>query len=249
MLTRDYLYISGESGTQPQVAVIVLPEIYGPVDSIKRVADRFAREFGVLGVVLDHFFSVTGESKVLDYQTGRDEGMALMQQETGMDFLSLFDSMVDELFEAYPSLEKIVVCGFCFGGRLSYVAGVNPNVGQIFSFYGAGANNPNFVEKQSAIESLVSARAKDTGLHIMSFYGATDSTITADDRLHTRAQLAQAEIDYTEKIYPTGHAFFNEDRDTYAQTPARAAWDEIAKVMGHSSQAGKTIGSTSDETK
>jgi carboxymethylenebutenolidase len=119
MLSRNYLYTSGDSTNKPTGAVIVLPEIFGPTDSIKRVADRFAKEFGMLGVVLDHFYSVNGKSEAFDYQTGRETGVELMQQEKGADFLKLFNTAVSELMAEYSSLEEITVCGFCFGGRLS----------------------------------------------------------------------------------------------------------------------------------
>jgi len=231
MLSRDYLYISGESATNPTSAVIVLPEIFGPTDSIKRVADRFAKEFGMLGAVLDHFYSVSEKSEVFDYQTGREAGFALMQQEKGADFLELFNTAVSELMAEYPTLEEIVVCGFCFGGRLSYVAATNMNVKKVISFYGAGANQPDFNKDKSAIQSVVDARSNDEALRIMSFYGAQDGSIAPDDRLHTRSLLTQANIEYIEKVYPTGHAYFNEDRETYHEASAIASWQDIEKFM------------------
>lgn len=231
MLTRDYLYICGDSAAQPTVAAVVLPEIFGPTDSIKRVADRFAKDFGMLGVVLDHFYAVTGKSEAFDYHTGREAGMALMQKETGKAFSELFNTAVAELMAEYPSLQQIVVCGFCFGGRLSYVAATNKQVSQVISFYGAGANMPDFMGDQSAIESLAQARRGDEALRVLSFYGAQDGSIPPDDRLHTRSLLDQAGIHYTEKVYPTGHAYFNEDRETYHQASADASWQDIKKLF------------------
>jgi carboxymethylenebutenolidase len=106
-----------------------------------------------------------------------------------------------------------------------------PNVKKVISFYGAGANQPDFNGNKSAIQSLVEARSNDTALRVLSFYGAQDGSIPPDDRLHTRSLLNQASIKYTEKVYPTGHAYFNEDRETYHEASAAASWQDIEKFM------------------
>ncbi|GAB4146642.1 MAG: dienelactone hydrolase family protein [Patescibacteria group bacterium] len=222
------------SSTQPdsETAIIVLPEIFGLTGSIREVVDRFATETNYPSFGLDFFFELTGQPNNFDYSQDIGKGVDLMNQMTGEKFISIFERALNEIQENNPNIQNFTVCGFCFGGRLALLSGTNLKVKNIISFYGGGANQPDFYQKHSAVESLVNSRRNDTELRILAFFGAEDQSIPADDRQRTQGLLNTADLNYIFEVYKnTGHAFFNKDRDTYVPEAATEAWEEVKKFL------------------
>lgn len=234
-MSQLYLYASEQNPqhTQATRAVIVLPEIFGITDFIKRTTEKFASEFALPSFALDHFYSVTGKAEVFDYHTGIEQGEAVMGQVTGEGFYKLFTQALDDIQAELSSVKSFVVCGFCFGGRLAYLAGMDKRVAKAISFYGGQPHIPDYYEGKSPIEALVAARQGDSKLAILSFYGGQDESILSDDRAKTKQALLAAKIDYTEKVYDeAGHAYFNDSRtDRYHSEAALASWADIQDFL------------------
>lgn len=232
----QYLYKSSKSSNS-KTAIIVLPEIFGLTDFITSTTDRFAEEFKVSAYALDFFFQLTGEPNKFDYNSdeGAQTGMDLMKKMTGEDFVNIFEQAVDHIVADLGGVEEIVVCGFCFGGRLAYLSSIETRVKKIISFYGAGANKPNYYSDSSAIEQLCEARSSDESLQVLSFYGAEDDSINQEDRDKTKKAMQEANISYHDIVYPdTGHAFFNNTRQSmYNEESANKAWREIIKFISN----------------
>ena len=230
-MNLDYLYESQHNSKASvlNTAVVVLPEIFGLTDFITDVADRFANEFNMPSFALDFFYQLTGEPNKFDYSSDMQKGIELMQKMRGEDFLEIFNSTVDKISATYPEVQNIVVCGFCFGGRLAYIAGLNDKVKKKVSFYGAGANQPNYVQEHSSIEALSAKRTNDSNLSILSFYGGVDESIPQEDRTKTKSLLSAASIRYQEVVYANaGHAFFNNQRpEMYNAKASELAWKTI----------------------
>lgn len=227
-----YLYKSSVE-SDSKTAVIVLPEIFGLTDFVTGVADRFAREFSTHAFALDFFYQLTGEPNKFDYEKDREKGHDLMQRMTGEDFVNIFEQAVDHIAAQIPGLESIVVCGFCFGGRLAYMSATESRVKKIISFYGAGANKPNYYSDNSAVELLCETRSNDESLSILSFFGEDDQSIPKSDREKTKQTIEAAGLSYKEVVYAdTGHAFFNDARVAmYNKDSSRKAWQEIIKFI------------------
>lgn len=233
-MNQEYLYTSNHYTGSSDTAVIVLPEIFGLTDFITSTADRFADEFKISSYALDFFYQLTGKLNKFDYESDMQKGVELMQQMRGEDFLQIFNDAVNNVMSDHPEVKNFIVCGFCFGGRLVYLTGLNENVKSIISFYGAGANGLDYIQGRSCIESLASKRTNDSSLRILSLYGGTDESIPTEDRAKTKSLLEEANIIYREVLYPeAGHAFFNNQRpDRYNPEASGAAWCEIISFLG-----------------
>lgn len=232
-MNTEYLYTSKHYTGSSDTAVIVLPEIFGITDFITRTADRFAEEFQCHSFALDFFYQLTGTPNKFDYESDMQRGVELMQQMRGEDFLMIFNDAIEQITATYPSIQNFVVCGFCFGGRLAYLSGLNDMVKKIISFYGAGANQPNYIEGKSCIDALSNKRSNDPALSVLSLYGGIDESIPTEDRLKTKSLLDEAGINFKEVVYPeAGHAFFNDQRaDRYDSDASNAAWENIISFL------------------
>ena len=227
-MNKPYLYTNTAHYTQESTkAVIVLPEIFGITDFIKGVTDRFAEEFSLPAFALDHFYPVTGKQEVIPY-TEMQRGSELKDQLQASDFVKLFSTALDEIQQEIPEIMEFIVVGFCFGGRLAYLAGMDERVSKVVSFYGGQPHLPNYFESKSPIEALIDARG-GSRLNVLAFYGGQDESIPADDRTKTKELLELAEIDYTEKVYEqAGHAYFNDSRaERYSAEAAKESWNVI----------------------
>lgn len=230
-MNGDYLYINPDHISGKNWALVVLPEIYGLHDFIKSTTDRLAEQSGVLGIALDHLYTATGQARVYDYQTEAEAGADAMQKVTGEKFVQLLRQTLDQAQAKHPEIKQFVVLGFCFGGRLALLAGVDRRVAKIVSFYGGGPHQP-FYQGQGAVEALAKARRDDNSLHILALYGGQDSLIPAEDRDKTEQLLKAASIDYRAVVYPeAGHAFANDEREHYNQPAAEAAWREVSDYL------------------
>lgn len=231
MLT-EYLYKSNKPSDSKR-AIVILPEIYGLKPFAKELADRCAAELGFTGYALDYFWALTHESNDFDYQAGMGRGIELMNQMTGELFMELLGKVIERIKLEQPELERLVVVGFCFGGRLAYLSGVHDTVTDIISFYGAGSTKPGFYHDDSAISATVQARQGMQDLRVLGLFGAEDDSIPEDDRKTIAEQLQGAGISVTLHEYVAGHAFFNADRtDRYVAEAASQAWHDVKTWLG-----------------
>jgi carboxymethylenebutenolidase len=146
---------------------------------------------------------------------------------TGQDFVNIFSKALKEISSSQPQLESIFVIGFCFGGRLAYLSGLNSTVKKIVSFYGAGGHTPSYYQDKAPIEALCQERKEDESLDVLSFYGNKDGSIPEADRQLTSQEFRNAGINYIEKIYDAGHAYFQPGRDSYDEPSAVASWQDL----------------------
>ncbi len=179
--------------------------------------------------MIDYFYLLTNQSNVLS-ENDREKVHGLMQNFKGDDFLVFFKKVLSEIKLAYPNLQKFTVIGFCFGGRLAYIAGGEPEVSKVISFYGGGVHAPNYVVGKTPVEYLVSKRAQ-TPLQIEGFFGIQDKSIPEEDRVKTKEQLAQAGVAYEAHEYEAGHAYFQEGRFNFNELASKASWEVLKKIF------------------
>ena len=228
-MNKSYIYTN--SSNKSNKAVIVLPEIFGITDFIKRTTDRFAEEFELPAFAIDHFYAVTGKVEIIEY-ADMQHGSAIKDRMTGDGFYEFFTKALDEIQAEYRNIKEFVVVGFCFGGRLAYLAGMDGRVNKVVSFYGGQPHLPNYYDGNSPVEALISAKG-GSGLQVLSFYGGQDESIPAEDRAKTKQLLGAAGIGYTEKVYgQAGHAYFNDSRpERYSAKAAEGSWVDIKKFI------------------
>ncbi len=205
----------------------MLPDIWSQTDYATTTAQDLSQRYDQPCYVLDYFYQLTKKANNFDPQTDQAEAVGLMAKLTGEDFVAIFQSALEEIQKAQPQIVELTVLGFCFGGRLAYLAGLSKIVTKLVSFYGAGAHTADFYQGHTPIEALALARGGDTSLKVLSFYGSQDASIPEPDRAKTALELRNAPITYTAKQYPAGHAYFQQSRDSYVQAAAEKSWHDL----------------------
>ena len=223
-----YIYATNTEGEHAS-AIIMLPDVFGQTDYAKATADALAKRFARPVFLLDYFYELTGVPNVFA-QDKFDDIRPIMEQMTGQHFVEIWGQMMGEITKAHPAIEHFGVIGFCFGGRLTYLAALDPKVDHLMSFYGAGANNP-FYKGKTSIEALIEARRDDKNLHVISFYGTQDESIPPEDRAATEQALTEAEIDYQAREYDAGHAYFQAGRPSHDQAAAEKSWADLETFL------------------
>ena len=198
--------------------VVVLPEIFGVNGFVTSIVERVAPLVAVAAAD-DFALAATGTPRVFAY-ADMDEAHTVAKSVSGAVFLKNFQAHLDAIQSTRPSVTKFAVIGFCYGGRLAYLAGIDQRVQKIVSFYGTGPHVQDFYNGQSALAALASTRSSNPP-HVLSFYGGLDTSIPESDRALTKQLLADAHIPYEEVVYPeAGHAFMNFERDNRYHEPS-----------------------------
>ena len=126
-------YRADPSGT-PKGAVVILPEVLGLNDRIRKVADGFA-EKGYVAVAPSLFDKVKPDVSLADDEAGLTEGRSL-SAEVGTEWsLSAIQATVDSVKDA----GKVAVLGYDWGGYLAFLsANQVKGIACAISYYGDG---------------------------------------------------------------------------------------------------------------
>ncbi len=179
-------YLATPSGTGPWPGVVMVHEIFGLDDVMRRQADRLARA-GFLTLAVD-LFSAGGARRCL-VSTMRSlmsgKGRAFADIETGRSWL----------LESADCTGKVGVIGFCMGGGFALLTAAT----------GFDAASANYGQLPKDIDAVL-----DDACPIVGSYGGRDFTLKgAAAKLD--AALTRAGVVHDVKEYPSaGHAFLND---------------------------------------
>lgn len=221
-------------GKTPKGGLIVIHEIWGLVDHIKSIADRFAAEgylvvapdilsrAGIhpeLGVELNEIMKSTDEKVRTEGQPRLREAFSAMRAPGFAEWaVPALQRVVDYLAEQPGVDGRIAVTGFCFGGTYSFaLAAADDRVLAAIPFYGAP---PELSEVPK-----ISAR-------VLALYGRNDPSLMEGLPAVTEA-MQNAGIDFESKVYEgTGHAFFNDTNEhAYDADAAADAWSRSTSFL------------------
>ncbi|MBI2371575.1 MAG: dienelactone hydrolase family protein, partial [Deltaproteobacteria bacterium] len=110
-------YVAKPDGQGPFPAVVVIMEVWGLVDHIKDVTERFARE-GYVGICPDLFHRTNGPGPIKDMADimrvvgGLPDRQAVRDMKGSVEYLKA---------QPYVKKDAIGVVGFCMGGTYSYL--------------------------------------------------------------------------------------------------------------------------------
>lgn len=202
-----------ESGRGP--GVVVIQEWWGLTSHIADVTNRLAAQ-GFVALAPDLYGGTTTHDA--------DEAGRLMQELPVRDAARDLGGAVDYLLghEAVTS-SRVGAVGFCMGGGFVLVlaAQQGDKIGAAVPFYGVlGEDYPSF-------EGLSAP--------LLGHFGAQDEMAPPEavqqlaDRIE---QESGARPDF--RIYPAGHAFFNDENllGTYAPDHAAEAWQSTVEFLG-----------------
>lgn len=179
--------------------IVVIQEIFGVNDHVRRVADGFA-EAGYTAIA-PSFFDHLETGVELGYnEEGYTRGKALVM-ELGMD-RAVED--VASAAEAISSAGRIGTVGYCWGGTIAMLAAMRLGLPSV-SYYGA-RNVPFLGEKPKA--------------PVMFHFGEKDKSIPPEMVQKHREMLPQMEV-FT---YPADHAFNRDVGQQYDEASAKLAY-------------------------
>ena len=190
---------------QPRGGVVVIQEIFGLNSHIKRVAEQYAG-LGYLTVAPALFDRIKRNVEVpySDLQAGLD----LMMKTTNEGVLADVNAAVGALAHA----GRTGMVGYCWGGRVTYLAACRINIAAAICYYGGG------------IAQLLDEQPR---CPIMFHHGERDAFIPASDVAKIRAAVPKG-IFY---LYPANHGFNCTDRADYDVASARLAFERSSEFF------------------
>lgn len=219
----------------PKGAIIVIHEIWGLVDHIKSIADRYAAE-GYVAIAPDILSNAgvtpTVGQELHDLAMNPDEAtrtaaqplmreklVAAREPEYGAWAIAQLRTVVDYLESDESVGDRIAVTGFCFGGSYAFaLAAADSRLKAAAPFYGAPP-------EESDIASI--------GCPVHAFYGGLDERLMESLPSVSKA-MADAGVDFEATVYEGArHAFFNDtNATTYDAEAATDAWERILSFVG-----------------
>ncbi|NVN00736.1 dienelactone hydrolase family protein [Arthrobacter sp. SDTb3-6] len=222
---QDFGAYRAEPAGRVRGAVVVIHEIWGLVDHIKDVADRFAAA-GYLAVAPD-LMGLAGLDATLLAELGADRSDPARRTEIQPRIRAAMEPMrepgragqiqagVAAVFEhleaSAEGAGRTAVAGFCFGGSYSFALAVaEPRLAAAVPFYG----HANYT-----VAELAGIRCP-----VLAFYGEEDKALT-DDLPGLIERMREAGVDFRYTVFAgAGHAFFNDTNPvSYRAEPARIA--------------------------
>ena len=205
-------YLGRPSGEGPWPTVIVIQEWWGLDNQTESIVDRFAG-LHYLAFAPDLYH---GEVAMLG---DSEKANTLKDKYVG--------SAPDDLNKTFDALKshqdcngKVGTVGFCFGGRMALVLGMNRPVDAVCTFYGGGMQN--------IFGQLGKLKAPVLGLYGDQDQSVPKGTVEEFDKL-----LDKLGVQHEVVIYPNaGHAFMRDrDPSTYRPEAAKDGWERATKFF------------------
>jgi carboxymethylenebutenolidase len=200
-------------------AVIVVQEAFGVNDYVAQVARDLASEGW--HAVAPEFFHRNGGG-VVSYEGGME---GVLEKFAGLDdskVLDDLDATIGLLHERGFEDRSIGLVGFCWGGRVSFLAAARRPLGAAVGFYGGGIVTARFPQFPALLGEASSLKTPWLGL-----FGDQDQSIPVEDVETLRTALGTAPVDHDIVRYPdAGHGFHCYARaGHFHKESAEDAWD------------------------
>jgi carboxymethylenebutenolidase len=202
-------------GTGP--AVLIFQEIFGVNGHIRAVADQYAAA-GYVALAPDVFWRNAPRVELTYEGADRDRGIELMKK-TDVELTVVDIATAAATLRARSEVSgKLAAIGYCFGGRLAYLAAAAGSVDAAVSYYGGGIQN--------ALE-----HADKVTQPILFHYAGQDHAIPQE----AVAQVKQAFAGHANAAffdYPHAeHGFNCADRASYNQQASALAYGRTLEFL------------------
>ena len=215
-------YISRpEKASGPLPVVIVVSEIFGVHEYIADTTRRFAK-LGYLAIAPE-FFTRAGDPN--SFGTVAEIQSNIVAKTPDPQVLGDLKAAIAWAGKNGGDLKKVGVTGFCWGGRITWLAATMPEVKAGVAWYGRLVGDKTANNPKQPVEIAADLKAPVLGL-----YGSADTGIPLETVDQMKAALAKASSNPAAKaskfeIYPEApHAFHADYRATYREGPAKDAW-------------------------
>lgn len=218
-------YLATTTANNTGAGVVIIHEIEGLTEHFGSLCDRLA-EHGYAAIAPDLFGRdprIAEDVAAGDYPSALGRIFELGPDRLIGDIGSARDTLISS---AGVDPQRVGVIGFCFGGYLALLAATDPHGGWAAAapFYGPPTG---YGALGAPTGPSPLARAANLSCPATLFYGRQDTLIPAEDAVTfvAKAKAAGAQADLV--LEDAGHAFFNDARDTYDETAATHAWQEL----------------------
>ncbi len=220
---RAYTAVPKNAGpTTP--GVVIAMHIWGVDTSIRDCARRYAKA-GYVAIAPDLYDRLGAPSGdgATDYKPFAEIASKLVDSQVDGDL----SAAAQWIRNAHPH-GKIGVTGFCMGGGICLRQTVDSPVFAAASvFYGkvryATGGPPG--SNEGPITRMALAYADEIRIPVCGNFGERDTSIRGDDVRALARKLHALGIRSDIKVYPeAGHAFFDDQRDSYVASAATDAW-------------------------
>lgn len=196
-----------ESGRGP--GLVVIQEIFGVNDHIRALCDLYAEE-GYIALAPDIFWRVQPGVELGYDDDGIQRGRELASRCDIGQVVEDIAAAVTHLRCAPGASGKVGALGFCFGGRLAYLAAARTDVDLAIAYYGGGID-----------QHL--GEAKSIACPLALHWGAEDAGIPAAAREAVRTALAAHDRAESYVYAGAGHGFNCDRRASFHRFSARLA--------------------------
>ena len=216
---EGYLAQPEADGRHP--AVVVIQEIWGVNSHIQFLTDRFPAQ-GYVGLAPAMFHREGRMTMGLHEEM--DAAVARMGRCTDDNIVADVRAAVEYLKgQPFVQPDRIGIVGFCYGGRVSYLAACNiTDLKASVVYYGGrilaplGSDGPSPLDQTSGISCPV-----------LGLFGEDDANPTPADVATIAAELDKHGKTYEFHSYPgCGHGFNCNARTSYRPESARDAWSK-----------------------
>jgi carboxymethylenebutenolidase len=209
-------------------AVIVIQEVFGVNEHIQDVTRRFAA--AGFRAVAPAVFHRTGSATHDDYSNIDMAWIgAQMQGLTDEALLHDLDATREFLHGNGYSDSAIGIVGFCFGGRVAFLAAVSRPFGAAVTYYGGGIVDGR---PEMGWPSLAPA-IPGMQAHWLGLFGDLDQGIPVEEVERLRAAVAAAPVDTEIVRYADAdHGFHCDARGSYHAASAADGWARCLDWMG-----------------
>ncbi|MFV0319848.1 MAG: dienelactone hydrolase family protein [Microbacterium sp.] len=225
------VYIARPEG-DPIGGLILVHEVWGLVDHIRDVADRYAAlgwlvaapdilsrggiEPAVGAELFAEMNSPDEEVRVAAQPRLRDALTVTLAPEYAGWAVGALRATGDWL-TAEGVGDRLVVTGFCFGGTYAFLlATADDRIRAAAPFYGRAPEAPQIARITCPV---------------LAFYGQHDPSLI-DALPQVKAEMAAADVDFEAVVYAdAAHAFFNDTGPRYRAADAADAWDRVTTFL------------------
>ena len=206
-------------------AILILPDVRGLYNFYEELALRFA-EVGVEALTLDYFARTAG--KVTHGSRGEDfDHMAHVNQTEWKTLLADMQAGAEYLHKR-PGVRGLFTTGFCFGGRLAFIAGTQPELelSGVTGFYGWPAPGAG----RGGVPSPTEDADKFT-CAVLGLFGEADQGIPANVVDDFDQALTTAHVEHELVSYPGApHSFFDRKAAEF-QDASDDAWRRVLEFL------------------
>ena len=192
---------------RPRGAVVVIQEIFGVNSHIRWVAEQYAAA-GYL-VIAPPLFDRQHKGVDLGYDPASvQQGMAYVAKTDTAGVLADMNAAIHAVAHA----GNVGLVGYCWGGRMAYLAGCRTNIAAGIVYYGGGI--PQLLPETPRCPMLF-------------HFGEQDSHIPLSDVEALRKAYPQG----TYHLYPAGHGFNCPERPTFDAASAHLAFSRSVEFF------------------